>query len=113
MTLTRQLVLPNVPPDHPLQIHDALANVPFRGPEYIINPGAEGVAHLIFDVPDVARTVQAEPRCGGEDEERTSPNLFSIRCIVSVKLTMGFGRCGHSPVISTRITDRQTVRISN
>lgn len=90
--MTRQLVLPNVPPDHPLQIHDTLTNVPFRGPEYIISPGAEGVAHLIFDVPDTARTVKAEPRCGSEDEARTSPSLFSIQCIVSVRMAMGFGK---------------------
>lgn len=99
--MTRQLVLPNVPPDHPLQIHDTLSNVPFRGPEYVINPGVEGVAHLIFDVPDAARTVKAEPRFGGEDEKRTSPSLFSIRCIVSVKMTMGFGRCVHLLIIYT------------
>ncbi|KAI0766786.1 hypothetical protein BC629DRAFT_1596287 [Irpex lacteus] len=91
ITITRQLVLPNVPQDHPLQILDTLTTVPFRGPEYIIHPGVEGVAHLIFDVPDTARTVKAENRYGGDDENRVSPNLFSIRCIVRVKMIMGFG----------------------
>lgn len=93
ITITRQLVLPNVPQDHPLQILDTLTTVPFRGPEYIIHPGVEGVAHLIFDVPDTARTVKADNRYGGDDENRVSPNLFSIRCIVRVKMIMGFGRC--------------------
>ncbi|KAI0342740.1 hypothetical protein BDW22DRAFT_1357238 [Trametopsis cervina] len=89
--LTRQLILPNVSQDHPLQILDTLTTVPFRGPEYIIHPGVEGVAHLIFDVPDTARTVKAEARFGGEDDNRVSPNLFSIKCAVVVRMTMGFG----------------------
>ncbi|KAI0696451.1 hypothetical protein BC835DRAFT_1414282 [Cytidiella melzeri] len=91
VTFNRQLVLPNVPQDHPLQMLDTLATVPFRGPEFVIQPGVEGVAHLIFDVPDAARTVKAQQRYGGEDDNRLSPNLFSIRCTVNVKMNMGFG----------------------
>ena len=74
---------------------DTLTTIPFRGPEYVIHPGVEGVAHLVFDVPDTARTVKAESRYGGDDEDRVSPNLFSIRCVVHVKMTMGFGRFVH------------------
>jgi hypothetical protein len=92
VTMTRQLVLPNLPRDHPLQILDTLTTIPFRGPEYIIQPGVEGVAHLVFDVPDAVRTVKAEQRYGGEDENRFSPNLFSIKCMLVVKMNMGFGR---------------------
>ncbi|KAI0091276.1 hypothetical protein BDY19DRAFT_904724 [Irpex rosettiformis] len=91
VTMTRQLILPKAPQDHPLQILDTLTTVPFRGLEYIIHPGVEGVAHLVFDVPDTARTVKAESRYGGDDEDRVSPNLFSVKCVVRIKMTMGFG----------------------
>lgn len=111
--MIRQLVLPDVPADHPLQVQDSLASVPFRGPEYIINPGVEGVAHLIFNVPDGARTVKAEPRCGGEDERRISPNLFSIRCIVSITMSMGFGRFVSPPVLREQRTNSRTARMSS
>lgn len=96
VTLTRQLVLPNMPRDHPLQVLDTLTHVSFRGPEYIIQPGVEGVAHLMFDVPDSARSVKDEDRPSGEDGSRTSPTLFAVRCIVSVKMVMGIGRYGLS-----------------
>ena len=33
-----------------VQISNTLTTVPFRGPEYIIRPGAEGVANLVLDV---------------------------------------------------------------
>ena len=84
-----------MPQDHPLQILDTLTHISFRGPEYVIQPGVEGIAHLMFDVPDAARSVKDEDRWGGEDEGRCLPNLFSLRCVVSVKMTMGFGRYVH------------------
>ena len=34
----------------PLQLSDILTSIPFRGPEYIIPPGVEGIANLVFDV---------------------------------------------------------------
>ncbi|EED79994.1 predicted protein [Postia placenta Mad-698-R] len=48
VALTRELYLPNQPSGstQPLQINDTLTSVTFRGPEYIIQPGAEGVATL-------------------------------------------------------------------
>ncbi|KAI9067691.1 hypothetical protein FKP32DRAFT_1609263 [Trametes sanguinea] len=91
VTLTRELYLPNIPPTQkqPLQLSDTVTSVSFRGPEYIIVPGAEGVANLVIDVPKNARGVKGGRRIG--DEGRVSECLFEVRCMVSVKLSMGIG----------------------
>ncbi|KAF8800499.1 hypothetical protein BYT27DRAFT_7200113 [Phlegmacium glaucopus] len=71
LTLTRTLYLPGqqqLQQPTTAQISDTLTTVPFRGPEYIIPPGAEGVDNLVFDVPKLARGVQ-----GGTE------SLFEIR----------------------------------
>ncbi|KZT73573.1 hypothetical protein DAEQUDRAFT_762024 [Daedalea quercina L-15889] len=93
MTLTRELVLPSQPPDQkqPLQISDTLTSVSFRGPEYIIHPGAEGVATLVFDLPRITRGVRGGRRHGDEETNCTADALFEVRCLVNVKLTMGIG----------------------
>lgn len=96
VTLTRELVLPNIPPSQkqPLQISDTLTSVSFRGPEYIIQPGLEGVANLVFDVPATARSVKTGPRDGDPNENRSSlPALFEVRCVVTVGVPLGIGRC--------------------
>lgn len=94
ITLTRQLQLPSFPTTEkpPLQISDTLTSVSFRGQEYIIQPGTEGVANLVFDVPRHARGVKGGPRHGDEDEETVTAALFEVLCIIDVKLSMGFAR---------------------
>lgn len=71
--------------------------VPYRGPEYTILPGVEGVANLVFDVPRHARTVRGGTLDGDEeasdkDAVRHTESLFEIRCKIEVKLSMGMGR---------------------
>ncbi|KAK7461662.1 hypothetical protein VKT23_008089 [Stygiomarasmius scandens] len=102
VTLSRILVLPdsakNAPP---LEITDTLTTVPFKGPEYIIPPGAEGVASLVFDVPRSAKGVKGGvylgdvlenlPRDGEDKKVKESESLFEVRCIVGVKMSMGLG----------------------
>lgn len=85
--------MPNFPSAEkpPLQISDSLTSVSFRGPEYVIQPGVEGVANLVFDVPADARGVKGGRRQGNE-ESKTTPCLFEVRCIIGVKMSMGFGR---------------------
>ena len=99
MTLTRTLYLPGSAAA-PVHISDTLITVPFRGPEYIIPPGAEGVANLVFDVPTHARGVRGGTLDGEEPEGgggvRRTESLFEIRCKVEVKLTMGMGRYVHA-----------------
>ena len=101
LSLTRTLYLPSSSNNttqfpHPVHLSDTLTTVPFRGPEYIIPPGAEGVATLVFDVPKEARGVRGGLLDGEELEEggrlRISESLFEIRCKVEVKLGMGMGR---------------------
>ena len=79
-----------------MQISDTLTNVAFRGPEYIVVPGVEGVASLVFDVPKGARGVKGGTREGGEGEGRMTEALFEIRCTVGIKIGMGIGRRGLS-----------------
>ncbi|KAF8800481.1 hypothetical protein BYT27DRAFT_7262880 [Phlegmacium glaucopus] len=76
LTLTRTLYLPGqqqLQQPTTAQISDTLATVPFRGPEYIIPPGAEGVANLVFDVPKLARGVQGGTLDGESEEDRGQP----------------------------------------
>ncbi|TCD63942.1 hypothetical protein EIP91_004752 [Steccherinum ochraceum] len=93
LTLTRELRLPHFPVSEkaPLRISDTLTSVSFRGQEYIIQPGTEGVANLVFDVPATARGVKGTERYGDEEDNRVTECLFEVRCIVGVKLSMGFG----------------------
>jgi hypothetical protein len=72
---------------------DTLSTVAFRGPEYIILPGTEGIASLVFDIPKDAKGVKGGIREGDQAKGETTEPLFEIKCTVGVKLTMGFGRC--------------------
>ncbi|KAG6901787.1 hypothetical protein C0995_007890 [Termitomyces sp. Mi166 len=93
LSLTRSLVLPGLKSGEtsPLQISDNLTTVSFRGSEYIIAPGAEGVASLVFDVPEHARGVRAGPYEGDESENSTSQSIFEVRCILGITINMGLG----------------------
>ncbi|KAF8193322.1 hypothetical protein BJ912DRAFT_960669 [Pholiota molesta] len=90
LTLARTLYLPGSATGQqraaPVHISDTLITVPFRGPEYIIPPGAEGVANLRVR----GGTLDGEELEGGNGL-RHSDSLFEIRCKVEVKLTMGMG----------------------
>lgn len=94
MSLSRTLHLGNGGSDKkpPLQIADTLLTVPFRSPEYIIPPGAEGVASLVFDVPGSARSIKGGHLDGDESEGRRTDALFEIRATVEIKMTMGLGK---------------------
>ena len=118
VTLSRHLHLPATPnsasgkPPPPLQISDTLASITFRGPEYISQPGTEGIAHLVFDVPRTARTISAYPRDGGdvyEDEDesdgfrRKIAPLFEIRGAITIRIDMPIGRCVICPFVVRQI----------
>ncbi|KAJ3512011.1 hypothetical protein NLJ89_g3769 [Agrocybe chaxingu] len=94
LAVTRTLYLPaGTQRQAPVLISDTLTTVPFRGPEYIVPPGAEGVANLVFDVPKYARGVRGGTLDGEESEggPRHSESLFEIRCKVEVKFSLGMG----------------------
>jgi hypothetical protein len=92
--LSRHLHFPNIPPSQktPFQISDTLITVPFRGPDYVIHPGTEGVANLVFDAPKNSRGVKGGLRPGNEDSTKQLAALFEVKCIVTVMMSMGFGR---------------------
>ncbi|KAJ7189489.1 hypothetical protein GGX14DRAFT_609147 [Mycena pura] len=90
ITLTRSLVLSGAEKG-PLQISDSLVTVPYRGQEYIIPPGAEGVASLVFDVPKHARSVKGGLLQGDESAPKATHAIFEVECLLRIRVTMGFG----------------------
>ncbi|KAL1708251.1 hypothetical protein EV121DRAFT_254918 [Schizophyllum commune] len=92
VSLSRHLVLPEISGSGkpPLQIADTLTSVSFKSVDYIMPPGAEGVASLVFDVPKHARGVRGGPYEGGEQlKRRESQAIFEIRTILEIKVLMG------------------------
>lgn len=91
--MSRDLRLAGLAPNEkpPLQLSDTLTSVSFRGPEFIIHPGVEGVANLVFDVPPHAKGLRGGLRDGGEDG-RTFNHLFEVQCTVTICLSLGVGR---------------------
>ena len=89
--MSRELYLLKVPAmqKQPLQICDTITSVSFKGLEYIIQPGAEGVANLV-GVPRGTRGVRGGCRIG--DGNMSTECLFEVRCTVNVKLAMSIGR---------------------
>ncbi|KAJ7600305.1 hypothetical protein C8J56DRAFT_813096 [Mycena floridula] len=78
----------------PLKLSDTVAEVSFKGPEYVIPPGVEGVASLVFDVPRDARGVKGGMLLGAPNKSgnpEVTKALFEIRCIVEVRMGMGLG----------------------
>lgn len=70
----------------------------FKGPEYIVQPGMEGSANLVFDVPKKARGVKGGLRDGRDLDEtnddgdaRGSDSLFEVKCLIQITIGMGFG----------------------
>lgn len=93
LTLTRTLHLPNLGSSkNPFQITDTVVTVPFRGAEYTIGPGVEGVANLVFEVPRAARGVKGGTREMTDDgSHRHIEALFDVQTAVTVTIGMGVG----------------------
>ncbi|KAG9054821.1 hypothetical protein FS842_004040 [Serendipita sp. 407] len=93
LTLTRTLHLPTLGTSKdPFQITDTIVTVPFRGSEYTIAPGVEGVANLVFDIPRNARGVKGGTREMTDDKEhRHIEALFHVSTLISVAIGMGVG----------------------
>ncbi|TDL25851.1 hypothetical protein BD410DRAFT_801167 [Rickenella mellea] len=84
-------------PPRSLEISDSLASTSFKGPEYIVQPGTEGIANLVFDVPRNARGLRGGLRDGGDADEfdesaqKTVDSLFSVQCVIGITLGMPIG----------------------
>lgn len=96
LSLVRSLHLPNTPANqkNPLHITDTLTSVNFKGPEYVVPSGVEGMASLVFDVPKDARGVRGGLLEGDEESDKQTESIFEIKCSLSIKIGMGIGRFG-------------------
>ena len=66
--------------------------MPFRGSDYIVQKGTEGVANLVFTVPKSARGVRkGDLTVEGDDESYELESLFHIQCILGITIGMGVG----------------------
>ena len=72
---------------------NVLLSVPFKGPEYIVEPGTEGVANLVFTVPKNASSMRPGRMNSGDEDDgpREIESLFSVECKIELKFDMGFG----------------------
>lgn len=69
--------------------------MPFRGNEYTIAPGVEGVANLVFDVPRNARGVKGGTREKTDDGgHQHIEAIFYVSTAITVTIGMGVGRYG-------------------
>ncbi|KAH7926359.1 hypothetical protein BV22DRAFT_1063091 [Leucogyrophana mollusca] len=100
LTVTRNLHLSQPPSSKPpLDISDTITHVDFRGPEYAVPPGIEGVATLVVDIPRHARTARGGPRFG--EDGKMADGLFEVRCVLSIRVELSLGSddvCIHIPV---------------
>lgn len=94
LVLSRTLHLPGIGSSkNPFQITDTILTIPFRGNEYAIAPGVEGVANLTFDIPRNARGVKGGAREQAEEGDRHHTEaLFEVKASVLIKIGMGVGR---------------------
>jgi hypothetical protein len=57
-----------------------------------VQPGTEGVASLVFDVPRNARSVKGGPRDGDGQQGTVTDCLFEVRCTLGIKIGLPLGR---------------------
>ncbi|KIY43996.1 hypothetical protein FISHEDRAFT_77915 [Fistulina hepatica ATCC 64428] len=70
----------------PFDASEALSTASFVGPEYIVYPGVEGVARLVFDIPRHARSVRGGFYEG--DELPQTQSIFQVDTLVRITMTM-------------------------
>lgn len=93
VTLTRELCLSQslLVGKSPPNISDVATQVEFRGPEYSVPPGIEGIANLVIDIPSHSRGVKGGLRV--DDSGKTTEGFFEVRCTLTLRIDMPPGRC--------------------
>jgi len=93
VTLTRDLHLSTsfLAENSPPNISDVVTEVEFRGPEYSVPPGVEGIACLVIDIPRHSRGVKGGLRV--DDVGKTTEGFFEVRCALRLRIDMPPGRC--------------------
>ncbi|KAI9460317.1 hypothetical protein HD554DRAFT_1990737, partial [Boletus coccyginus] len=87
-TLTRDLQLsaPFLAGKSPPNISDVVTEVEFRGPEYSVPPGVEGIACLVVDIPRHSRGVKGGLRV--DDTGKVTEGFFEVRCALRLRIDM-------------------------
>ncbi|KAF8556498.1 hypothetical protein OG21DRAFT_1506414 [Imleria badia] len=88
VTLTRDLHLSTsfLAGRSPPNISDVTTQVEFRGPEYSVPPGVEGIARLVIDIPRHSRGVKGGLRV--DDNGRTTEGFFEVGCTLRLRIDM-------------------------
>ncbi|OAX32510.1 hypothetical protein K503DRAFT_870119 [Rhizopogon vinicolor AM-OR11-026] len=90
LTLSRELRLSSPSVDKKaLNITDTVTEVEFRGHEYKVPPGIEGVANLVINIPRSSRGSRGGARLG-ENGEMTN-GLFEVCCSLRLQVDMPVG----------------------
>lgn len=93
VTLTRDLHLSTsfLAGGSPPNISDVATQVEFRGPEYSVPPGVEGIARLVIDIPRHSRGVKGGLRV--DDNGKATEGFFEVRCTLRLRIEIPSGRC--------------------
>lgn len=75
----------------PPNILDVATQVEFRGPEYSVPPGVEGIARLVIDIPRHSRGVKGGLRF--DDNGVATEGFFEVCCTLRLRIDMPPGRC--------------------
>ncbi|KAH0833425.1 hypothetical protein J3R83DRAFT_12538 [Lanmaoa asiatica] len=70
----------------PPNISDVATQVEFRGPEYSVPPGIDGIASLVIDIPRHSRGVKGGLRI--DDNGTATGGFFEVRCTLSLRIDM-------------------------
>ncbi|KAG1779047.1 hypothetical protein EV702DRAFT_1089712 [Suillus placidus] len=90
LTLSRELrlSLPSVDKEA-FKITDTVTEVEFRGHEYMVPPGIEGVANLVINIPRSSRGSRGGARVG--ENGNTTDCLFEVCCSLRLQINMPIG----------------------
>ncbi|KAG9316882.1 hypothetical protein JVU11DRAFT_2958 [Chiua virens] len=72
--------------ESPPNSSDVATQVEFRGPEYSVPPGIEGIATLVIDIPRHSRGVKGGLRV--DDNGKTTEGFFEVCCTLRLTIEM-------------------------
>ncbi|KAG6372199.1 hypothetical protein JVT61DRAFT_7992 [Boletus reticuloceps] len=70
----------------PPNFSDVATQVEFRGPEYSVPPGIEGIARLVINIPRHSRGVKGGLRV--DDNGSVTEGFFEVRCTLRIRIDM-------------------------
>ena len=91
LTLSRELRLSSPGDKEALNTTDTVTEVEFRGHEYMVPPGIEGVANLVINIPRSSRGSRGGSRV--DENGKMIDCLFEVRCSLKLQVDMPIERC--------------------